>query len=722
MPGSPWLVNRREVLASAAAMAFAPAFSALAAMTRQPTVSAALEKPLRWIQLALVEKDPATFDPAWWLDFFQRTSAQGACISAGGMCAFYPTDVPHHHRSDWLGDKDTFGDLVKGCRKLNMSVIARVDPHCIRDEDAQAHPEWVAVDANSQKVRHMVMKDRWLSCALGPCNFEFMPQVLAEIVSRYGVDGIFANRWAGHITCYCDSCKSNFKQAAGLEAPLNAQQPGWAEFQHWRNQRLFEVWDAWDAAVQKINPEVCCLMNMGGANKREMTEIGQRAHMVAADRQGRNSAVLPPWAAGWNAKVFRSVMDNRPVAGITSVGSDDAHRWKDSVQSPAELQLWMHQCIAQGMRPWVVKFCGTLYDRRWVPPVEAAYAWHAANEKYLRNTRNLARVGVVWSPQTSIAIGAMPTEASQMGIYQALVEARIPFEMVYEQLLDPDNTEQFKLLILPNIAALADDQCEHIRQFVQRGGSILATYETSLYDQAGKKRSDFGLADVFGVGYNGKTETLVKNSYINLEHDTRHEILHGFEEAGRTINSIGHAEVKPTLYFGRAPLTRVPSYPDLPMEDVYPREPKTDIPEVYLREAGASRVAYLPGNLDHTFREVLDPDHGRLIGNLTRWVLNEPDVVSVSGPGVVDVSVWQQENSLTVHLVNLTNPMMMKGPIRELFPIGPQQLSMRLPLGRRPRNVRLLVGQTDAKPNESGGVLKVTVPSVTDHEVVAVEF
>ena len=169
------------------------------------------------MQLALVEKDPATFDPDWWLDFFKRVHADGACISAGGICAFYPTDVPFHHRSEWLGDKDVLGYLVEGCRKLNMAVIARVDPHCMRDDAAQAHPEWVAVDANGQKARHMVMSDRWLSCALGPCNFEFMPQVLQEIVRSTTSMHSSPIAGPGHITCYCDSCKTNFKKAAGLD-------------------------------------------------------------------------------------------------------------------------------------------------------------------------------------------------------------------------------------------------------------------------------------------------------------------------------------------------------------------------------------------------------------------------------------------------------------------------------------------------------------------------
>ena len=150
----------------------------------------------------------------------------------------------------------------------------------------------------------------------------------------------------------------------------------------------------------------------------------------------------------------------------------------------------------------------------------------------------------------------------------------------------------------------------------------------------------------------------------------------------RTINTIGYVKVQPTAKFNPPPLTRVPSYPDLPMEDVYPRQPKTDIPEVFLRKFNAGRVAYFPGNLEQTFWEVLDPDHGRILANVVNWALNEPAILSVEGRGVLDVSLWEQANSLTVHLVNLTNPMMMKGPIRELFSIDPQRVSLRLPAGR----------------------------------------
>ena len=101
--------------------------------------------PMRWAQLTLVENDPGRFDPQFWLDYFQRLQADAACLSAGGIVAYYPTEVPLHHRSAWLATTDPFGTLVAGCRALGMHVIARTDPHAAREDVKAAHPDWIAV-------------------------------------------------------------------------------------------------------------------------------------------------------------------------------------------------------------------------------------------------------------------------------------------------------------------------------------------------------------------------------------------------------------------------------------------------------------------------------------------------------------------------------------------------------------------------------------------------
>ena len=104
-------------------------------------------------------------------------------------------------------------------------------------------------------------------------------------------------------------------------------------------------------------------------------------------------------------------------------------------------------------------------------------------------------------------------------MYHALVEARVPFEMVHEALLTPERLDRFKLLILADAAALSDAQCAAIRAYVGRGGSVLATFATSLYDERGRRGEDFGLADLFGVSFGGRIDGPMQNSYLSLETD-----------------------------------------------------------------------------------------------------------------------------------------------------------------------------------------------------------
>ncbi len=685
-----------------------------------------VDKPMRWAQLTLVEDDPGKFDLQFWLDYFKRTRSDAVCLSGGGCVAFYPTKIPFHHRSQWLGDSDPFGQLVEGCRKLGIVVIARTDPHATYDDVAAAHPDWIAVDAQGNRRRHWASPEMWVTCALGPYNFDFMTEVKKEIMSRYHIDGIFINRWDGSGMCFCEHCQKNFRDATGHELPkkINPRDEAGRSYILWHQQRLFDLWQLWDGEVRKINPDSCVIPNTGGGatSALDMQRIGELAPILMADRQARRG-LAAPWANGKNGKEFRAVMRRKPIVGIFSVGLEEPYRWKDSVQSEAEIRIWAADGVANGLRPWFTKFGAVLRDDRWLPVVEKMYQRYARWEPYLRNEESLARVGLLYSQQTAWFYGAESSrqkiEDPALGWYQALIEARIPFDMVHDRLLAPEDLRQFKTLILPNIAALSKNQCEALANFVHSGGSLVATYETSLYDEWGQKRSDFGLSDLFGVSFVTQPKSPMQNSYLRLHHETKHPVLRGLNDAPRIVNGAAHLEVKPTTSFDSTPITLIPSYPDLPMEKVFPRAGETNDSQLYLREFGKGRVAYIPFDLDRTFWEVLAIDHSKLLRNIVQWATNETPVVTVEGPGVLDVTVWRQKDSLTIHLVNLTNPMMMKGPFRELIPIGPQKVTLNLLPGTRSKNVKLLALDKKPSVHKSGNTLHIIVPEILDHEVIA---
>src|SRR6185312_901463 len=138
-------VNRRDFISAAGALAASASLASSLEPTPDPQSNSAAEwynRPMRWMQLVLVENDPGQYDPSFWLDYFSRVHADAACLSAGGCVAYYPTKIEYHHRSQWMKDTDPFGQLVAGCRKKGMVVVARTDPHSVRDDAAKAHPEW----------------------------------------------------------------------------------------------------------------------------------------------------------------------------------------------------------------------------------------------------------------------------------------------------------------------------------------------------------------------------------------------------------------------------------------------------------------------------------------------------------------------------------------------------------------------------------------------------
>ena len=731
-------LTRREFLQSTAVAGTGAAFAHVTptlwgqaiASNGAPPIPAWASKPMRWAQLTLVEDDPANFDSAFWLDYFRRTRSDGVCLSGGGCVAYYPTAIPYHHRSAWLGERDVLGELITGCRKLGMSILVRTDPHATYDDANAAHPDWIAVNGQGNPRRHWSSPEMWVTCALGPYNFEFMTAVHKEIMTRYHPDGIFMNRWEGSGDCFCQHCRENFKSATGFELPRTADphDPVRRAFLVWRQQRLVDVLDVWNSAIRTINPDASVIPNNGSGALSPLNSIetSRRAPMLAADRQARHG-LAAPWLVGKSAKEYRATMGDKPVIGLFGIGLEEQYRWKDSITSNAEIRIWALDAIANGMRPWFTKFSAALHDERWLKSIEDIYVWTEKNQHYLTDRRPLARVGLVYSQQTAWYYGGEQAGAKvenyALGWYQALIESRIPFEMVHDRLLDPAHLAPYKTLILPNLAALSDAQCDQLRAFVSNGGSIIATHETSLYDEWGTRRKNFALADLFGVDWTGKAESPMLNSYIRLEHETlpHHPLFAGLEDAPRIINGVSRLEVTPRAAFAETPFTLIPSYPDLPMEKVYPRVPRTDISCLYLRQP-AGRVAYFPFDIDRSFWEVLCADHLKLLRNTILWATNEAPVVEVDGPGLLDVTAWRNSTSITIHLVNLTNPMAMKGPYRDFFPIGPHTLKLRLPNDVNAKRARLLAADKEIAIDRSGTSLSVTVPSILDHEVLAIEI
>ncbi len=744
--------TRRHFLEIAAGSALAASSSAQTAPAPQPWYL----RTFRWGQTNITEKDPEQYDIPWWREYWKRTAVEGVIVNAGGIVAYYPSKFPLHHRAQFLNGRDLYGELVKAARADGLAVVARMDSNRAAEDFFQAHPDWFARMPNGLPYR---AADKYVACINSPYYAEYLPDVMREIIARSHPDGFTDNSWAGlgrASICYCANCHRGFRAHSGQDLPARADwdAPVYRQWILWNYQRRTELWEFNNRVTRDAAGPDCIWsgMNSGSVTAqassfRDLREIARRAHILMLDHQHRDDATGFQ-QNGDTGKRVHAVMGWEKLAP-ESMAMYQAGRatFRASAQPAAEARMWMLAGIAGGIQPWWHHVGAYQEDRRAYRTAEPVMQWHRANQQYLRDRRPIATVGLLWSQRNTDFYGrdnaATLVDAPYQGFAQALIRARIPYLPVHAADLDRD-APGLSVLVLANVAALSDAECAAVRRFVQRGGSLIATGESTGCDEWGDPRPDFALADLFRVHRESAPSRLPRggapssHTYLRLHPEyrarvwgpetgrepapagERHPVLRGFEETD--ILPFGGTLAALRVDTGTdVPLTFVPEYPVYPPETAWMREPDTRIPALALSRApGGARVAFLAADLDRRYFHDLLPDHGNLLANLVRWAADASIPLAVEGAGLVDCHLYRQPSRLILHLVNLTSAGTWRSPMDELIPVGPFAIRVRIPDGLRPRAAQRLVDAGRGPVSVNAGWAQFDVRRILDHEVAVI--
>lgn len=708
----------------------------------------------RWGQTNINEKDPERYDIAWWREYWKRTEVQGVIINAGGIVAYYPSKFPLHHRAQFLHDRDLYGELAKAAHEDGLAVLARMDSNRAAADFYQAHPDWFARNAAGQAIR---ADDKYVACVNSAYYDEYLPAVLTEIVERSHPEGFTDNSWSGlgrDTPCYCDNCKRKFREKTGKEIPATRSwgDPVYRDWVEWNYARRLEIWDLNCRATKAAGGPDCIWIGMNSGSItaqsqsfRPMKEICARAEMILLDHQSRTDATgfqqngdagkLVHGLLGWEKLAPESMAMYQ--AGRSS--------FRAAAKPAAEARMWMIEGFAGGISPWWHHVGAYQEDRRAYRTAEPEMRWYKSNERFLLNRKPVASVGLVWSQRNTDYYGrdsaADLVDAPYTGFAEALRCARIPYAPVNADHIERDGAA-FAALALPNVGALSDEQTAAIHRFVERGGGLIATGVSSLYDEWGNTRPDFALASLFGAhaaapdtGRRARTQTV--HTYLRLAPELRakvwgpkagdepapggerHVVLRGFEETDILAYGGTPEEVR-TDAGVVVPMTFVPAFPIFPPEAAWMRTPKTDIPGLVLNTVGRARSAYLPADIDRRYMRDSLPDHADLLANIVRWAANGRIPLVVKGAGLVDCHLYRQPGRMILHLVNLISAGTWRSPIDELIPIGPLEVQVRLPEDVKGRAVEQLVSVARIPASVKQGWVTFEVKRVLDHEVVTI--
>ncbi len=407
---------------------------------------------------------------------------------------------------------------------------------------------------------------------------------------------------------------------------------------------------------------------------------------------------------------------------MTGAWSTGAVRWRYVAKSALEDRMWFNETVASGMVPYqhiIGAEKGLGEDRRVLETGREFFNWTAKHDPHFISKKSIATIGVVMGQRTNLFYkppAGVNVSHYMDGLYSALLDGRFFFDFVHEDKLWPNDLSKYSALILPNTALLSDQQCKQIADFANAGGSLLATFETSMYDEQGNKRPDFGLADVFGIRKAGEIIGTNGNAYC-ARIERRHPIVAEFANTAW----IAGAEYRlPVIPVESPILTVVPGSVAYPPELAYPNPSHTNEPAVVILEKGRSRRIYFPGDIERTMWRSGHTDLNTLLKNCIRWIAGENVPVRIDGPGVVEAFAWETQPGFALHVLNYTNPAMHKGWIRGFFPIGPQTVQLNVPAERKITGVEVLRAETALPFSITDDRVTFTIPGIVDYEVAAI--
>ena len=686
--------------------------------TLDPATQSWQQKIRRVGQSNMTEHDPAVMNIEEWADYWHAAGAQIVFISVTGILAFYPSKVPFHRHGKYLNGRDFFGECVSAAKKRNMHVVARMSPDLNWGDALQAHPEWAMRHQDGSAQFNGEEPRLFKTCMFSSYMDDYVPAIMREVNSLYDIDCFYTNGWPplGSLPeCHCAICS---------KLPASDTPAYWRAF----NDRLVELWQKYDAIAKEKKPDSFFFANLGGNVHAgpNLDRLGKLAQWFQGDNQGRTYEDPAIWGCSLQARVCNAVMDRKFATNITAGYSTGVVHWRNGSKSPEEIRMWMNETLAGGLSLYshfIGSEAGFDEDRRWQKVSSDYFRWAASHDAHLTPRRSLANIGVVMGQSTQLLYKGPAAAQSQHymretthGIYETLLSGRFAFDFVHEERLDPEHLAKYRALLLPNIAMLSDRQCQQIRDYVQSGGSLLASFETSLYDENLNRRAEFGLADVLGISKAGDVVGSNGNSYYGRI-EREHPVLAGFANTNWLPGAQNRVPIKAVE---NPLLTVVPGFVNYPPELAYPSESHTDEPAIVLREVGKSRVAYFPGDIERTFWLTGHGDLLRLLHNTLRWITFDEAIVQVDGDGFVEMFAWETSPGYAIHLLNYTNPNAQHGWVRSVYPLGPQQVRMKLPAGVNVRSVELLHAETTVPFAVQGGVLHFTVPRVEDYEVAAI--
>ena len=645
-------------------------------------------------------------------------------------------------------------------QRLGVRILG-VYPPCLQGEVYELHPEWRRIATDTKEIPQIDMikfPHGGMLCLLGPYG-DFFIDVLAEITTKYPAVSAFSFdglHYGG--VCYCQHCRAHFHRETGKDIPpTDMNNPAFRRYQHWADRRMEDLVRRMQTRLKGINPEVALVT--------WTTNAGRFGHFLSIprnmparmnllldapdqefwlDETNRGATIVPAFA---NAYIWATT-NHRVAFSEPYILSHGNPYGKDSFP-PSEIERRMLLAATHGAAPSIA----VAQPDHLQQPLYDCMDQLQRRKTWLLNRRPEKWAAMVMSDNTRNFYGRSAGQveerymANVFGTFRTAVEEHLPVTVINDWNLNAEDLAGYAVLVLPNTAALDDDQATAIREFVRAGGGLVASLDTSLFNEYGDPRDNFLLADVFGVDFRGlpKTqqagqETLDVNFAASIPADYWEKRKNVFDFRQNTESWLNAGKMRtyvgpdPVTFKGPAVRVRTNLHHHGEIIGTLREKSRADaesLPVVVTNTFGKGKVVYLGAGFDAAYYLYPYPYQRLVLKHAINWAAQSSSPVTVEAPHCVHSTLTRQtvdgHDRLILQLFNDLNTTAFHALPNEDIPLREETVPIHdIVVTLAPQYpIRKATLQPEGTPIEfetTPNGTRLVIPKLEVHTIVAVEL
>ncbi len=716
-------MNRRELLQTAGAL--------LAGSQLAPAAPGS-ESTWDWIRSTRVLIAEA-YNPPFYPSFdyepekavriAKELNADGMRYPAASYYAYFPTRSGYPVHPELKGDP--MRKTVDALRREGMKAVAYVPLNHPFMEVTSQDPRfagWTKKFASGKPMTtaHYGYVDYYEGCLNSPVR-DVIKALVREVLVEYPFDvmyfdGPYMGMENAKNYCHCEYCEAAYRKRSGKPVPRQDEKPS-------REDEIeYTRWMANDVVIGFF------------AEIREMIRRTRDVPVLFNDtsllskREWRNRAI--PVADGFmfeaaetpedklfnmqlgqsTGKVTWTYVGTHTQYNREHLKSDRVRGWFSYPVESQELLLDGATALASGVGLVYWGLSRFFYQPKGPLEYESGryvreiFDFQQKHDALFRSLRSQPQVGILVSDQTidwytGKKFVSKGFDNCFHGAYQVLKANGFESEPFLDWQVTPELLNRYEVLYLPSAACLSDAQCAMVTGYVRSGGKLVATHVTSVADEYGRMRKNFGLADLFGADFVDPDPVEIPDLYLKLR-------------SGEEVPQ------DPQIFRIRARGGEV-------LAETIDRGRRANLgAAIVRRNEGKGQVLYIGSSLEAVYEETRMKRLRALFGELLGpWLAPNRRYEIEYQPGVTP-HLMASRDVILVHLLADTGNKSKHLRSREEFlPVLNVKVRIRIPEGRVVRRVSLLrAGDALPRGGAKAGWVDVTVPRVLIHEAVKLEL